>query len=647
MLNISEIRSQVGGKLFLLTVGAITLAVTIISAFSIYLGVRDIGILKAEILNSLSAEQQQVQTSLKDSVGAVTQSIDSIGRNAGESIGGYLEKSLAEELAATQKTNSEAMLETADAFADMLAEVAVEPILANKFSTLINYVKVANRNPQVVYAIYFSKEGRALTKYLNRKNPKVGELLDKGEGRLPFDKLLSAAEKDETIKEVRRDISLDGKVIGSIRVGMSLEHVQQKVQATKDRYQVLISDSKKNILETLRSQSKEMIMQLESSNKVISKNSKEAGKQAEETICDMSSKVVTSQVILLFVSGVVALVLICGFVLVRIFMPVNKLAYAMNDIASGEGDLTQRLPVKGTSEIDKLAGAFNLFVAKIHESMQKASEHTKSLVSASEQLKEIARDSNEDASRQRDEMQQVATAVTEMSATVKEIAANSDSAASNAREADGEATSGQEMVKQTVDAISTLAGDVEAAAAVINKLEDQSEAIGSVLEVIRDIAEQTNLLALNAAIEAARAGEQGRGFAVVADEVRTLASRTQQSTQEIQTIIESLQDGTKKAVVVMGESVAAANNTVEKASGASDSLVSIVRSVAVIFDANTHIATASEQQSAVASEIDRSVVQIAELSDKSAAGSDKTLQACENLAQLGEELKGIVLQFKV
>ncbi len=647
MSDLSEIKAQMSGKLFLLTIAAITAAVTTMSAISIYLGVHDIGRLKAEVLTSLSSEQKQVQKSLKDGVGVVTQSIDSIGRKAGESIGGYLESSLNEELSAAQKIYSEAMLETANAFADTLAAVAVEPILGNKFSTLIGYVKVANRNPQVVYAIYFNKDGGALTKYLNRKNPKVQELLKKGKGRLPFDKVLSAAEGDKTIQEVEREIKLDGKMIGSIRIGMSLEHVQQKVQATKDRYLALITDSKKNILGIMQSQSKEMISQLESGNEAVLEKSKQASKLAEQTISDVSSKIVSSQIAVLFISGIVALVLICGFVLGRIFMPVNKLAFAMNDIATGEGDLTQRLPVKGSSEIDKLAEAFNLFVGKIHESMQKANEHTQSLVSAAEQLQEIARDSNDDTSRQRDEMQQVATAVTEMSATVKEIAVSSDSAASNAKAADGEASNGQEMVRQTVDAISSLASDVEAASAVINRLEDESEAIGSVLEVIRDIAEQTNLLALNAAIEAARAGEQGRGFAVVADEVRTLASRTQQSTQKIQSIIESLQDGTKKAVEVMGASVSAANNTVEKASGANDSLVSIVNSVAVIFDANAHIATAAEEQSATANEIDRSVVQIAELSDRSAAGSDKTLQACEELARLGDELKAIVLQFKV
>jgi methyl-accepting chemotaxis protein len=647
MSQIAEAKQHIGGKLFLLTVGAITVAVTILSAISIYLGINGIGKLNNEVQNSLKAEQQQVHSALNDSVKVVTQSIDSIGHNAGDSIGKYLESTLSDELTAAQKIYSEAMLETANAFADMLAKVAIEPILGNKFSTLINYVKVANRNPQVVYAIYFNEKGKALTKYLNRKNPKVRELLKKGKGRLPFDKLLSAAKDDASIKEVKRDITLDGNTIGTIRVGMSVEQLQQKISATKTRYETLISNGKKNILKIMQSQSKEMVTQLESGNKTVLEKNKKAGKRAEEAISDISSSIASTQVMVLFITGVIALFLICGFVLTRIFIPVNNLSFAMNDIATGEGDLTQRLPVKGKSEIDKLAEAFNLFVAKIHDSMRKASDYTKTLASASEQLQEVAKDTNEDASQQRSEMQQVATAVTEMSATVQEIANSCENAAENAKTADGEAANGQSIVKSTVEAISNLANDVESASAVINKLEEDSEAIGSVLGVIREIAEQTNLLALNAAIEAARAGEQGRGFAVVADEVRTLASRTQQSTQEIQSIIECLQEGTKKAVEVMNESVTSANDTVEKASGASNSLSTIVESVSTIFDANAHIATAAEQQSSAANEIDKSVVQISELSDKSAAGSDKTLRACEDLAKLGEELKKIVLQFKV
>jgi methyl-accepting chemotaxis protein len=475
----------------------------------------------------------------------------------------------------------------------------------------------------------------------------VRDLLDKGEGRLPFDKLFSAAAKDENLREVKKDIKFEGSVIGSVRIGISLDHVKQEVQATKGRYQALIADSKSKVREVMQSQSKEIVSKLEASNQAIRQENKDLNSKAEETISNTSDGLVTSQVLVLFVTGLVALILVSGFVLLRILIPVNTLTNAMNDIASGEGDLTQRLPVKGDNEIDRLASAFNRFVEKIQQSIVKASESTKSLTAAAGQLEQIARQSNEDTSNQHEEMQQVAAAVTEMSATVKEIATSSESAASSAKEADNEADNGQLVVKQTVDAISLLAQEVESAALVINKLEEDSEAIGSVLGVIRGIADQTNLLALNAAIEAARAGEQGRGFAVVADEVRTLASRTQQSTQEIQSIIQGLQEGTTQAVKVMNESVASANETVEKASDANNSLTNIVKAVSAISEVNTHIATASEQQSSAVNEIDRSINYIAELSDKSATGSDETLLACEDLGRLGEELKGIVLQFKV
>jgi methyl-accepting chemotaxis protein len=647
MLSISKMKTQMSGKLFLLTVVAVGIAVTILSVISIYLGIHGIGKLKGEVLNSLKLEQEHVQQSLADSLDGVTQSIISMENKAGESLSGYLESGLAKELDTAQKIYAKTMLETADALAEMLAEVAIEPILGNNFSTLVSYVKIANKNPQVVYAVYFNDKGRSLTRYLNRNNAKVRDLLDKGEGKLPFDKLFSAASKDDDIREVKKEIRFEGSVIGSVRIAITLEHVNQEVQATKGRYQALIADSKGKVHEVMQSQSKGMIEQLEAGNQAIAQKNVESNSKAETAISDTSDMLVASQVVVLFITGVIALLLVSGFVLLRILVPVNTLTNAMDDIASGEGDLTQRLPVKGSNEIDGLAAAFNRFVEKIQQSILKASDSTQSLTTAAEQLKQIARQSNQATSMQHEEMQQVAAAITEMSATVKEIAASSESAASSAKEADNEAGNGQMVVQQTVDAISMLAKEVESAATVINKLETDSEAIGSVLGVIRGIADQTNLLALNAAIEAARAGEQGRGFAVVADEVRTLASRTQQSTQEIQTIIQGLQEGTAKAVKVMNESVASANETVEKASDANNSLANIVQAVSAISEVNIHIATASEQQASTVNEIDRSVNHIAELSNKSATGSEETLTACESLAGLGDELKGIVLQFKV
>lgn len=643
----NNLKSQLSGRLFLLTVVAVSTAVVMLSAISIYLGIHSIGELKREILSSLDTEQQQVQTSLANSLERVSQSIETMERNAGESLSAYLKTGLEQELVEAQKIYSQTMLETADALANLLAEVSVEPILGNKFSTLVNFVKVANKNPQVVYAVYSRPDGRALTRYLNRANAKVADLLDKGEGRTPIDKLLSAAAKDEAVREVKKDILLEGNVIGTIRIGISLDHVKQTVAATKARYQTLIDDGRHKVQKVLLSESKTMVDKLAAGNQKINQESLQSTAQTGQTIEATSSGLVVSQSLVLLISGIITLILLSGFVLIRFLAPVNTLTRTMDDITAGEGDLTQRLPIKGDNEIDRLAQAFNRFVEKIQHSIQLAGSSTERLSVAAEQLKQIARQSNEDMEKQHSEVQQVATAVTEMAATVREIAASGENAAANAKVADEEAGNGQLIVSNTVDAISKLADEVESAAAVINKLEAESAAIGSVLDVIRGIADQTNLLALNAAIEAARAGEQGRGFAVVADEVRTLASRTQKSTQEIQTIIQGLQEGTAKAVKVMNDGVTSAKGTVESASQASKSLSTIVKSVSAISEVNDHIATAAEQQSAAVNEIDRSVVHIATLSDKSAAGSDETLMACEELARLGGELKSIVLQFKV
>ncbi|MET0089801.1 MAG: methyl-accepting chemotaxis protein [Candidatus Thiodiazotropha sp.] len=529
----------------------------------------------------------------------------------------------------------------------MLAEVAVEPILSNKFATLVSYVKIANRNPQVVYAVYFNKEGRALTRYLDRGNPKVQALLESGQGRTPIDKVVSAGVNDQDVREVKKEIRLDNEVVGSIIVGISFERVKQEIEAADTRYHGMIASSREKVREVMLSESSDILTKLKAVNQTLLDENQASHDIAEETISNTSSQLVVSQTGVLLIAGAVVLVMISGFVLLRILRPVNTLAAAMNDISSGDGDLTQRLPVKGDTEIDRLASAFNGFVERIQKSIIKAGASTQELASAAERLKTISEQSNSDISKQHDEVRQVVNAVMEMSDSVKGIVASSERAATNARDADNEADKGQTVVKQTVEAISTLASEVESAADVINNLERDSDAIESVLGVIREIADQTNLLALNAAIEAARAGEQGRGFAVVADEVRTLASRTQQSTEEIQKIIQGLQEGTAKAVKVMGESVASAKDTVDKASNASVSLKNIVNSISVITEVNTHIASSSEQQSVAVKGIDHSVAHMEELSNKASNGSEETMQASRELARLGEELKGIVLQFKV
>lgn len=327
--------------------------------------------------------------------------------------------------------------------------------------------------------------------------------------------------------------------------------------------------------------------------------------------------------------------------------PLRNAVAAMEDIAQGEGDLTHRLDVKGKDEIAQLARAFNLFADKIRDTIAQVTGATSQLAAAAEEMSHISTETSNGVQRQRSETEQVATAMNEMTATVQEVARNAESAAEAARGADEESSKGQHVVTESVSSIDTLAGEVERAAGVIQRLEKDTESIGTVLEVIQGIAEQTNLLALNAAIEAARAGEQGRGFAVVADEVRSLASRTQSSTQEIKEMIERLQANAQDAVNVMEGGREKARSSVDFASKAGEALERITGAVNAIATMNNQIAEAARQQGEVSEEINRNVVNISQVAEETSGSTSQLANASQELARLAADLQGLVGRFKV
>jgi len=342
----------------------------------------------------------------------------------------------------------------------------------------------------------------------------------------------------------------------------------------------------------------------------------------------------------------IPLVIIASLIARSISSPINATTKAMNNISEGEGDLTQRLRTEGNDEVASLVLAFNTFIEKIQISIIDVNQANMELSLASQQLDQFALSGKQDMEKQSEETYQVATAVTEMSSTVQEIARSAEQAADAVKGANDQAVAGLDVMGQTTRGITELAHEVESAADVINQLETESQSIGTVLDVIRGIAEQTNLLALNAAIEAARAGEQGRGFAVVADEVRTLASRTQQSTEEINEMIARLQKGTSDAVKVMNEGSEKASSTVELAATSANALEKIVDSVGTISEMNIQIATAAEEQSSVAQEIDQSIVRISKLSEESRENSNRVSNSTSDLNNLGNKLNQIISTFK-
>jgi methyl-accepting chemotaxis protein len=315
--------------------------------------------------------------------------------------------------------------------------------------------------------------------------------------------------------------------------------------------------------------------------------------------------------------------------------------------AISQNDISHECQMQSDDMIGEIIAAFNQMTANLRNMIGQISGATTQLAAAAEETSTITDETSRGVQAQQAEIDSIAAAMNEMSGTVQEVARNAADASNAADAADNEAKSGALVATEAIGGIESLVSEVNSAAHVIRNLEQDSENIGSVLDVIRGIAEQTNLLALNAAIEAARAGEQGRGFAVVADEVRTLASRTQQSTQEIQDMILRLQDGAANAVKVMEGAQNKAQVSSDSVEKAAESLAAIAGSVSAINDMNTMIASAAEEQSAVAAEMQTNMNNIREVADRSADGAQQTAQASEELARLAAEQQALMAAFKM
>ncbi len=355
---------------------------------------------------------------------------------------------------------------------------------------------------------------------------------------------------------------------------------------------------------------------------------------------------------LLAVVCLLGMALLAGFFMARtisrpIISMIESVVHCVDDIAHGKGDLTFRLDNSSKDEMGELATAINNFIENIQAVIREVGTASIQVASSAEEMTRVIFNTNEGIERQFLETEQVATAMNEMTATAQDVAGSASGAAAAATEADEKSKSGLSVVNNVIESIHTLASEVEKTSGVINTLKGDSEAIGAVLDVIRDIADQTNLLALNAAIEAARAGEQGRGFAVVADEVRTLASRTQASTQEIQSMIENLQSRAREAEAVMNHSCEYAEKTVTNAGHAGTALQTINEVIGSIDSLNTQIATAAEEQTAVAEEINRNVVSISDVGRETSTGTEQISVASQELTKLAEGLQAQVEQFKV
>ncbi len=399
-----------------------------------------------------------------------------------------------------------------------------------------------------------------------------------------------------------------------------------------------LSDEEQLKLEEIEAQLFQYLETMQASINNITNRAVDNVKQVQSaSLFSLSALALVSLVLGAFISKVI---------ISNIVTPIKQLMSTLTAMAQ-DNDLTKRMNFRSKDEVGAMGDTFNVFVEKLQSLVSGIASSSEQLSTAAEETSVVSVTTNQNIAQQKNETFKVASAITEMTSTVQDVAASAEKASLAASQGDRDSNTGRQAVEDIVSSINALESEISNSTSVIRQLKTDSENIGTVLDVIKSIAEQTNLLALNAAIEAARAGEQGRGFAVVADEVRSLAQKTQDSTHEIESLISTLQLGSDNAVKSMDNNKTSIEGLVGKAVNASESLSAITQSVSSITEMNLLIATAAEQQSQVVKEINKNIHNIQEVSESTADGSEQVSKASQEIAKLSENLKAMVNQFKV
>ena len=603
--------------------------------------------LVSDIRSRLSAENGKVSDELQAASHGVQTQVSRMTQNVSGDLSTKLRAQLEQEKDATVALLESSLMETSRNMAVLLAAVAPQAVWDRDTPLLTQYVKMAHESEHVVFAGFYDGYGKRLTRYLNRKSDLVKELMKTGSGDNSLDRVIDAAKKHERLIVIEQPINPNGAVIGRLVIGVSRDAVIEGTQKMEAGFNRLIEQSINSVKASIDAGGAESVAELQQRLDGIHKHNDAARDRIGESIERSSENLVTQMTLVSVISALVLVIVLVAVLSVRLLRRVNVLTDALEDLSAGEGDLTQRIKVKGRDEITDMAEKVNHFVEAIQviiNDVQQLSRHTTDVVSTMHngtlQASEATERQQVAASEASASVAYIAQSVAEESESVAETLNNVD----QIREETNQNSMISRRVRHDIEALVT---DVETTAEVINSLATQSDQIGDVLDMIKSIAEQTNLLALNAAIEAARAGESGRGFAVVADEVRMLASKTQQSTEDIEQQISELQSGTKKAVQAINEASEVARNSIEGMRQSDERLANVSSSVDNLHRMFEAITSMTSDQSSRAQSMTHALEQIVGEARMTSDVVDQAAVTSRELESLVNELGQKVGRFKV
>ncbi|MGY4535482.1 methyl-accepting chemotaxis protein [Pseudomonas sp. TE3786] len=518
-----------------------------------------VGALEVDLGTRLGADTQRLESELQEAGRELSSGLGTLSTRTRERLAAGLSSRLKEEQTQMRATLEQNLKDSANDMAQLLAAVAPRAMWDNDGPALSEFARRAQRNPNVLFVVYDDAQGQHLTRYLNRENPLIKSLMEKGEGERALDKVLNAARNDKSVYFIEAPISPNGVEIGKVLMGVSTASVEQQLQALDKRFTALIASGDQLVADSLSGAATESTAALTARLKAAQAETAGMADGARSSVQESAATLKWRIGLSLVLVGLGVLLTLAVVLGRRVVSKLHLQIAALNDLAAGEGDLTRRIEVTSRDEIGDMAIAVNRFVEKLQPIVREAGEVA---VSTGVEIKGLATRSvaaEAAAERQRDEVAGSLEALAVMAGDAQAESRAMQAALQRVVSIRQDANENAVIATKVGGLIEELVSRVEAGSAVIERLARQSEQIEMVLTVIHGIAEQTNLLALNAAIEAARAGETGRGFAVVADEVRALASKTQQSTGDIQSHITALQQGAKEAVSVIGRAGQQAN----------------------------------------------------------------------------------------